>query len=191
VVEDENENPLILVESKYIRYKKHNRDKGSWTCVAHYKLRTTYPTIKKSLAILLGNWSQPSKLLMESFGIDLIEIPFGHMIGVTRKHGITFDWDEDDSKTPTQSWKLYQKLSEQDKALIAQECLEHCRAKLEETIITAIKTDPELPKNVDQIELLIKTTHKEYFVKKFSKATDAAKYLLSLTEDVQDLRDKL
>jgi hypothetical protein len=191
VVEDANGNPLILVESKYIRYKKHNRDKGSWTCVAHYKLRTTYPTIKKSLAILLGNWSQPSKLLMESFGIDLIDIPFGHMIEVTRQHGIAFDWQEDDSKTPAKSWQLYQKLTEEDKALIAQECLKHCRAKLEETIISAIKTDPQLPKNVDQIELLIKTTHKEYFVKKFSKATDAAKYLLSLTEDVPDLKGKL
>ena len=26
--------PLILIESKYIRYKKHNRDKGSWVCTA-------------------------------------------------------------------------------------------------------------------------------------------------------------
>jgi len=98
VVEDENGNPLILVESKYIRYKKHNRDKGSWTCVAHYKLRTTYPTIKKSIAILSGNWSQPSKLMMESFGIELIEIPFGKMVEVMRQYNIAFDWQEKDSK---------------------------------------------------------------------------------------------
>jgi hypothetical protein len=100
VVEDENGNPLILVESKYIRYKKHNRDKGSWTCVAHYKLRTTYPTVKKSVAILLGNWSQPSKLMMESFGIDLIEIPFNKLVEVLRKYQIAFDWHEKDSETP-------------------------------------------------------------------------------------------
>jgi hypothetical protein len=34
--------PLVLIESKYIRYTKHNRDKGSWICNAHYSLRRTY-----------------------------------------------------------------------------------------------------------------------------------------------------
>jgi hypothetical protein len=191
VVEDENGNPLILVESKYIRYKKHNRDKGSWTCVAHYKLRTTYPTIKKSIAVLLGNWSKPSKLMMESFGIELIEIPFAEMVAATRKHQIVFDWPEKDSETPARSWLRYQKLSDPDKGEIARECLAGCREKLEDTIISAIKMDSQSSKNVDQIELLIKTTHKEYFVKKFSRVTDAVKYLMSLTEDVADLKGKL
>jgi hypothetical protein len=191
VVEDENGNPLILVESKYIRYKKHNRDKGSWTCVAHYKLRTTYPTIKKSIAILLGNWSKPSKLMMESFNIDLIEIPFTTMVEATRKHQIIFDWPEKDSETPAIGWQRYQQLSGHDKKEIARECLAGCREKLEDAILSAIKADPQSPKNVDQIELLIKTTHKEYFVKKFTRVTDAAKYLLSLTEDVVDLKGRL
>jgi hypothetical protein len=191
VVEDENGNPLILVESKYIRYKKHNRDKGSWTCVAHYKLRTTYPTIKKSIAILLGNWSKPSKLMMESFGIDLIEIPFAQMVEAMRKYQIAFDWQEKDSKTPAKSWRRYQQLLEQEKTDIAHECLVGHREKLEETVLSAIKMDLQSPKNVDQIELLIKTTHKEYFVKKFSHVTDAARYLLSLTEDVVDLKGRL
>jgi len=191
IVEDENGKPLILVESKYIRYKKYNRDKGSWTCVAHYKLRTSHPTIKKSLAVLLGNWSKPSKSLMESFGIDLIEIPFDHMVEVLRKYEIAFDWEEKDSKTPARSWRQYQKLSEQDREAIARECLEKCREKLEQAVVSAIQTDVQAPKNVEQIELLIKTTHKEYFVKKFSRVTDAALYLLSLTEDLPDLKGKL
>ncbi len=191
VVEDENGNPLILVESKYIRYKKHNRDKASWTCVAHYKLRTTYPTIKKSIAVLLGNWSKPSKLLMESFGIDLIEIPFAAMVGALLKHQIIFDWPEKDSEIPAGSWLRYQQLSEQNKKEIARECLARGREELENAILSAIKLDPHSSKNVDQIELLIKTTHKEYFVKKFYRVTDAAQYLLSLTEDVADLKGKL
>lgn len=52
VVEDKAGNPIVLIECKYIRYKKHNRDKASWTCVAHYKIRTTYPTVKKVLQLL-------------------------------------------------------------------------------------------------------------------------------------------
>lgn len=88
IVEDKNGQPLILVESKYLRYKKHNRDKASWTCVAHFKLRTTYPTIKKSIAVLMGNWSAPSRKLMEAFGVEVIEIPFKQMVEVLQRYGI-------------------------------------------------------------------------------------------------------
>jgi hypothetical protein len=154
-------------------------------------LRTTYPTIKKSLAVLLGNWSKPSKLMMESFGIDLIEIPFAKMVEATRKHQIVFDWPEKDSETPASSWRRYQQLSDHDKREIARECLSEGAEKLETAILSAIRMDSQSVKNVDQIELLIKTTHKEYFVKKFSRVTDAAKYLMSLTEDVADLKGKL
>lgn len=34
VITDESMRPIILFESKDIRYKKHNRDKGSWICNA-------------------------------------------------------------------------------------------------------------------------------------------------------------
>lgn len=35
VIANELMQPLILFECKYIRYKKHNRDKGSWLCTSH------------------------------------------------------------------------------------------------------------------------------------------------------------
>jgi hypothetical protein len=66
VVFDEEDNPVIIIDPKYIRYTKHNRDKGSWLCVAHYNLRKTYPTIRKSIAVLAGRWSAPSKSLIRS-----------------------------------------------------------------------------------------------------------------------------
>ena len=67
VIFDTNNNPVLLLESKYIRYKKHNRDKASWLCVAHHNLRKTHPTIRKSIAVLAGNWSAPSKSLLHSY----------------------------------------------------------------------------------------------------------------------------
>jgi len=82
-------------------------------------------------------------------------------------------------------------LTDRQKKQIARECLADCRQALEETIVSAIKMDPRSPKNVDQIELLIKTTHKEYFVKKFDRVTEAAQYLLSLTENAADLKGRL
>src|SRR3972149_4519060 len=76
VVFDKDNNPLIIIDPKYIRYTKHNRDKGSWLCVAHYNLRKTYPSIRKSISILAGRWSKPSIELIKSFGVEIIELPF-------------------------------------------------------------------------------------------------------------------
>ncbi len=65
VIASERLQPLVLIESKYIRYTKHNRDKGSWICTAHYSLRRTFPTIRKSIAVIAGRWSASSKAMME------------------------------------------------------------------------------------------------------------------------------
>ena len=43
VVYDADENPVIIIDPKYIRYTKHNRDKGSWLCTAHYNILQTHP----------------------------------------------------------------------------------------------------------------------------------------------------
>ena len=67
IVFDADEQPVIIIDPKYIRYTKHNRDKGSWLCVAHYNLRKTHRSIRKSIAALAGRWSAPSKAMIQSF----------------------------------------------------------------------------------------------------------------------------
>lgn len=79
VIEDAERQPIVLLESKYLRYQKHNRDKASWTCVAHYNLHKNFPTVRKSIALLTGRWTAQSKSLMTSFGIELHEVPFDHI----------------------------------------------------------------------------------------------------------------
>ena len=54
VISDDEGRPVIIVDPKYIRYTKHNRDKASWLCTAHYNLRKTHPTLRKSIAVLGG-----------------------------------------------------------------------------------------------------------------------------------------
>src|SRR5438874_7571969 len=68
--------PLVLIESKYIRYTKHNRDKGSWVCTAHSSLRKRFPSVRSSIAVLAGSWSTTSKAMLRSADINLFEIPF-------------------------------------------------------------------------------------------------------------------
>lgn len=60
VIANESMQPLILLEYKYIRCKKHNRDKGSWLCKAHSAIRKRYHSVRSSIAILAGSWSSSS-----------------------------------------------------------------------------------------------------------------------------------
>jgi len=191
VVEDSLGNPIILLECKYIRYKKHNRDKASWTCVAHYKLRTTYPTIKKSIAVLFGDWTTPSKKLMHSFGVDLIEIPFSIVSNVLQKYGVNFRWEEKDSITPKKSLDAFLKLTNKDKENIAMECLSGFAAPLQEMVRKAIQSQAIIPRNVSQIELLLKTDQDEFVLKKFVDLTHAIQYMVSLTSQKSDVSDVL
>lgn len=111
VIESPDGNPILLIESKYLRYKKHNRDKGSWTCAAHYNLRKSHPTIRKSIAVLSGRWSEPSKRLMESFGIELHEVPFDYICNVLKQANLEFNWNEKDQETPRESWEKFRNIS--------------------------------------------------------------------------------
>ena len=94
VVFDAQDRPVIIIDPKYIRYTKHNRDKGSWLCVAHYNLRKTHHSIRKSIAVLAGRWSAPSRDLIRSFGVEVIEVPFEDMATTLGRHGVEFDWPE-------------------------------------------------------------------------------------------------
>lgn len=190
-VENKDGDPLILVESKYIRYKKHNRDKASWTCVAHYKLRTTYPSVRKSIAVLMGQWSEPSRKLMNSFGVELVVIPFNHMVEVLKAFGIEFDWPEDDNAISKRSWAKWEKLSDADKSEIAQRIIDPQASQIRKLVIDAIQAEDVQAKNVERIELLLKTSQGEYFLKKFQSAREAAIYLLGLTRDADDVQGLL
>ncbi len=190
-IENKASEPLVLVESKYIRYKKHNRDKASWTCVAHYKLRTTYPSVRKSIAVLMGQWSAPSKRLMNSFGVELVEIPFDRMNAILRDFGIKFDWPEDNNLIPKRSWNKWKKLSALDVSEIARQIVAPQALAIKQLVLDAIKSEDVQVKNIERIELLLKTTQGEFFLKKFQSAREAAMYLLGLTRDEDDVHGLL
>ncbi len=191
VIETPDEKPIVLLESKYLRYKKHNRDKASWTCAAHYNLHKRFPTVRKSIAILSGNWSAPSKKFMESFGIELYEIPFTLMCEVFKKHGIEFDWDENDKETPQKSWERFNLLSTKLRAKIVESFFQPIRHELVENIKITLESGEDWVKRLQELELLLKTDHNEYFTYSFKSIRDAIQFLFNLQQDVADLRDKL
>jgi hypothetical protein len=191
VIEAPDGKPVVLLESKYLRYKKHNRDKASWTCAAHYNLRKSYPTVRKSIAILSGNWSEPSKKFMESFGVELYVIPFAIMCETLKQHGIEFNWDEKDIETPQKSWRVFQMLPDKARGQIAETFINPIRNKLISSIEMTLKGGEDWIKRIHELELLLKTDRNEYFTYSFKSVREVMIFLLELQEDVADLRDIL
>lgn len=188
VVFDKDDNPLIIIDPKYIRYTKHNRDKGSWLCVAHYNLRKTYPTIRKSISILAGRWSKPSIALIKSFGVEVFEVPFPIFITALAKWGIDFDWAENNRAASKKAWQSFCKLTHDQKIQIAGDITSGLMPPLHKEVIQVLDTDVNtIPQRVTQVEILLKTDRNEMLLSTFSSVPQALGYLVGLVSDKTDI----
>ena len=118
VIYDDKTRPIILIDTKYIRYTKHNRDKVSWVCTAHQRLKEHYRTLRKSIVVLGGRWSEPSLNLFTQSNIEFIRVPFDDFVSAFGHFNIEFDWEEKDRTTPDNSLSKYNALTDQQKASI-------------------------------------------------------------------------
>ena len=163
VVRDSDDKPVILFESKYIRYKKHNRDKGSWLCTAHHNLKKTHPTIRKLTAILAGNWSEPSLEMLRSFGVEPFLIPFKSMVEVLGKYGVKFDWAEKDKDTPRQSLETFDALSDKEKLKIGDLLVSNVIEAVKNDMETMLKSDKPIERRVSNVEIVLRTELNESY----------------------------
>jgi hypothetical protein len=171
VITNESLQPIILVEYKYIRYKKHNRDKGSWLCTAHNAIRRRYNSVRSSIAILAGSWSGSSVAMMKSQDINLFIIPFDKITSLLKKHKIKFDWGEKDRHIASDSWEKYSALSKRQKLEVAEEMIELIKPELEAAIEKTL--DNTAKREVEKITIEIHTNIGE--VKRFEfKDTQSA-----------------
>ena len=149
--------PVALIEVKFLRYKKHMRDKGSWIADALPNLRRTYPTVTYTLAILLGDWTWGSKDMLQKAGVDIIEIPFKKIVEIFRAYGIEVVWAEKDQETPKRAWTTFQKLSEDEKKEIGRKLIEGYEEeiikRLEDHLLKAIEEE-----KLEKIILIIRTS---------------------------------
>lgn len=191
VVKDATARPVVIADPKYLRYTKHNRDKGSWLCVAHHNLRKAYPSIRKSITILSGRWSAGSKALIRGFGIEIFEIPFDTPVEVLADYGVPFDWHEKDRETARKAWDIYQTLTEEELKAIAREITKDVKPKVVHSVEHTLTTEIVTVKEVTDIELLLKTSHDEFIFSRFDTIVDATKYLLNLVADIPDISERL
>ena len=190
VVFDANEQPVIIIDPKYIRYTKHNRDKGSWLCVAHYNLRKTHTSIRKSIAVLAGRWSAPSKALIQSFGVETLEVPFDHLADTLQSYDIEFNWPESSGESVArQSLEAFNNLSDDDKESIGKDMVSGISNRLSNEVVQVLDTDADsMATRVAQVEILVKTNQGEMILSSFQSVPDAMKALTDLISDKPDIR---
>ena len=181
--------PVIIIDPKYIRYSKHNRDKGSWLCVAHYNLRKTFPTIRKSIAVLAGRWSQPSKALIHSFGVEVLEVDFTHMVNVLGAHGIEFDWPERDGGVIARpGLTRFRSLSGLERSQIGDELIAGVIGDLRNAIVQVLEADMKsLPSRVSHVEVLLKTDRGEMMLRTYDSISDSIRGMVDLVADLGDI----
>lgn len=183
VLANQSMKPLIIFESKYIRYKKHNRDKGSWICHAHSAIRRHYHSIRSSIAILAGNWSSPSQAMMRSNNINLFLISFNHICGVLSELGIDFDWEEKDRDKAIRAWENFNKLNNEQKKSIGIKMIDPIKDNL--VILIENILDDTVEREVDKILVELISNLGEVKVYEFESISDALDFLQD--DDLKDL----
>jgi len=175
VLADEAMRPLILIESKYIRYKKHNRDKGSWVCHAHTAIRRRYHSIRSSIAILAGNWSQSSIAMMESHDITLFIIPFDLICNLLDKHDIDFRWGEKEQEKAFTAWEKYNQLTAEEKAQIGRDMIHGIEERLASRISQIL--DESVERVVEKVIIELVSNFGEVKVFEFASIDEAIAFL--------------
>lgn len=181
VIANDKLQPLILLESKYIRYKKHNRDKGSWVCTAHQSLRKRYSSVRSSITILAGSWSSTSKAMMRGADITLFEIPFDSICDILEKHNIIFRWEEKDTKTPETSWGIYNQLPVSEHKLIGNEIIHPIIESLDIAIERIL--DDTIERTISYVQIQVFTNLGETKIFKFDVIQDALEFLQDVTNE--------
>lgn len=175
VIANEYMQPLIIFESKYIWYKKHNRDKGSWVCHAHSAIRRRYHSIRSSIAVLAGNWSQSSLAMMKSHDINLFLIPFDLIRAALAEHGIDFEWGEKERDKAYVAWERYNQLSESQQAQIGAAMIQRIANDLAASVAHIL--DDSATREVDKVVIELVSSFGEMKIYEFDSVDDAIDFL--------------
>jgi hypothetical protein len=128
---------------------------------------------------------------MNSFGIELHEIPFEYICEVLNRFGIKFDWEEKNTEIPRRAFSVFERLAPETRLEMGGHLLQPIQRSLIDSVSTTIQIGEDWAKRVNEIELLIRTEQNEYFTSSFNSTREAINYLLNMQMDVTDLRGKV
>lgn len=153
----------------------------SGVCTAHSLLRKHHKSLRKSIVVLGGQWSQPSMKLLDQFDIEVIHVPFDDFVSAFGNLDIEFDWEENDRKTPDNSLSIYSALSDQDKASIGDSLTSSIKDKLIDSVLPVLESDIDsIPHNISHIEILLKTDQNQLILFEHDSLQEALTGLLAL-----------
>lgn len=167
--------PVVIVETKFLRYKKHMRDKGSWITKSHYSLRRSYPSIRMCLSVLGGDWTKGAKNLLKSSGEKIIEIPLSHVISAFGKEGVNLEWSETDRVAPKIAWEAFQKLTHNQKQKIGTDLLSIHKNDIITIVKSTLTQDMSIVK-IKRIELAIELENGRSLVYRFPSEVEFKKF---------------
>lgn len=185
VITNASMQPLILFESKYIRYKKHNRDKGSWICTAHSAVRRRYHSVRSSIAVLAGSWSISSQAMMRSNDINLFLIPFDTICEALSPFGIDFMWAEKDREKATAAWHQFNVLTTEQKDSVGTKMTDAIRESLASLIKNIL--DDSVSRAIEKVLVELVSNLGEVKSYEFRSAQEALEFLGQESLDTQFL----
>lgn len=109
------ERPLILIDSKYIKYTKHAREKANEILMKLTSVSETHPSVNMLIAVLAGSFTPDAIKTLRGRGIYVFHIPFGRVAMNLRRFGIVVDWPEWDKETPKRTWERLVSMTEAEK----------------------------------------------------------------------------
>lgn len=167
--------PLMLIESKYIRYKKHNRDKASWICNAHSAVRRFFPSIRSSVAVLAGNWSSTSLAMLTSYGVSYFMVPFTEISNILKDYNVDFEWEENDYDKALEAWNVFSALSANEKLKIGERMIDIVKEELVDYVQTVL--DDTVIRELSKIVFEMHTNKNEVFKYTFDTKEEAIEFL--------------
>jgi len=130
VIEDQNGLPIVLIEPKCLKYRKHNWDKGSRLIAGHYNLKKTFRSIRKSIGILAGKGTETSIGFLRRLGVEVYRIPFSMISDVLGEYHIPYAWKEKDENTPKKALELFRHLPAQHQQEIGEKIVQSIKNDL-------------------------------------------------------------
>lgn len=167
--------PLMLIESKYIRYKKHNRDKASWICNAHSAVRRFFPSIRSSVAVLGGNWSSTSLAMLTSYGVSYFMVPFNEISKILKDYKVDFEWEENDYDKALKAWDIFSSLSVDEKRIIGERMINIVKSELVEYVESVL--DDTVIRELEKIVIEMHTNKNEVFKYIFDSKEETIEFL--------------
>ena len=178
-VTDKNGHLIILGEMKYIQRAKHATDKGSWICNCHTLLRQTYPTIRASIAMLAGGWTENVRGMIRDAGTVIFFVPYEDVVNAFLQKGIEINWTDAESDVASQiAWNTFCRLDEQALEEI-KDCITRKIAKPLKMHVENVLTDKK-ERKITKIEINIQTNKGETISEQYSSTEDVLSFLEKL-----------